>query len=175
MLPCFPTTLKHVTEGQKIIRHVVKTDRNRILEIDADCFIPKLTEKQINDSFESMDEVWKGLEIDGKIVGFSCYQVRKFDIKLVRLGIDSKFRNRGYASFLLKDVYRKLNCEKNKITCWVSENSDVAIKWLKQMGFTATAIKWGESADDSDAFAFRLVLPESLLTKEQLFDFSSVK
>lgn len=170
MLVAFPTHLRPLPQHARVIRELHQTDIPRILEIDEECFTPHLTGEQIFNLLQNYKNlVWKVIEVNGEIVGFFLYEHRTHDIRLLRLGITRAHRRKGYASFLLKDAYRHLNCNCNKLTCRISEWADGAIAWAKRMGFQATAvIKNGCEDGVTDCYCFRLVLPESTMNTSMI-------
>lgn len=163
--PNFPSVL--ASQNKKIIRPMVYLDIPNILDIDKNCFIPPLTEEQVKGIVAAKDFVVKVLEVNKTVVGYSMYKLRSHDIFICRIGIDLAHRNNGYGAFLLKNIYRNMNVDRNKLICHISEQADGIIKWLRKMGFFATCVRRGESYDGSDAYSFRLILPESIIKQQQ--------
>ena len=98
-------------------------------------------------------------ELDGKVVGYVLYRLRKESIRILRLGIATKFRRRGIARQLMAGLIKKLRMSKRtSISILVRESNLDGQLFLRNVGMKAVKVKRGfyENGEDAYRMAYKL-------------------
>lgn len=89
--------------------------------------------------------------------GYIIYELEKHAFRVLKLGVDPRFRCRGVGAALLRKLTGKLSAERRTaVTLEVSEKNLAAHLWLRACGFKAVGV---DRARAVYCFAYNYVAP----------------
>lgn len=137
-----------------IIRKATLKDLEKIKQIEDESFAIPFKEKDL--IYEICDNPVSNfllLENEDKIIGFIDYWVTFDSATIDQICIKKDERNKGFASFLLKNAIEKVkeNREVEFFTLEVRKSNLPAIKLYEKFGFTKVTIKAKYYDDGEDA------------------------
>lgn len=136
------------------IRWMEKSDLKDVARIQGEGN-PEIAMKFVKSLARKKSSICNIAEIDGRIVGFLCYEASGISkIKISCLVVDKSLRRQKIGSKLIQTIVSKLNEKRTKIEAVVSEYNLTAQLFLKNENFRVVKILDNESGTSDYKFVY---------------------
>lgn len=132
-------------------------DMPSVLKIENSCFEYAWTEDDFYLAFSKANCMRMVAEVDGTVVGFMVYELKKTSLILVDIAVHPDLQRRGFGTAMIARLQAKLNdkTRRDQIILGVRETNLEAQLFFRQCGFLATEIIGGYFDDfHEDAYKF---------------------
>lgn len=135
---------------KKVIRELTVDDLDKLMEIEKNFPNPWPRKAFL---LEMKGEFNKSiaLEIDGELIAYIFYSEYFDEININHLAVDSKFRNKGYASLIMENLLNKTS-ENQLIYLEVNTKNLAAIKLYEKFGLEIINIRENYYGKGEDAY-----------------------
>lgn len=154
----------NATKTETHIRWMIRTDFNRVLDIEHRAFDTPwseadLTKVLMQRNCIGMVAVPESDPIGGPIFGYMLYELHKGHLHLLNFAVDFEHRRQGIGRGMVEKLKSKLSPNRrNRITLEVRESNVEAQLFFRAAGFLATGVVWERFANGEDAYTMELRL-----------------
>lgn len=148
-----------ITQMDYQTRWMIRRDMPQVLAIEAASFEFAWTEEDFLNCLRDRSNIGMVCEVEFSIVGFVIYTLDRKSLQVLNFAVAPTWRRRGVGTAMFRRLVGKLphGRPRNQIRCEVRETNDVAIRFFRSMGMTATSVLREHYVDtDEDAYLFRL-------------------
>ena len=140
------------------IRWMMWKDLQEVLTIENECFEYAWSEEEFVECLQQRNCVGMVAESQGRVVGFTIYEVQKTKIYLLNVATLSEFRRQGIGTQLVAKLIAKLkNQRRSRITLEIRETNLPAQVFFRSLGFRAVDILRDFYVDSTNEDAYQMV------------------
>ena len=140
------------------IRWMMWKDLQEVLTIENECFEYAWSEEEFVECLQQRNCVGMVAEFQGRVVGFTIYEVQKTKIYLLNVATLSEFRRKGIGTQLVAKLIAKLkNQRRSRITLEIRETNLPAQVFFRSLGFRAVDILRDFYVDSTNEDAYQMV------------------
>lgn len=137
------------------IRSFRRSDLNRILEIERECFPNPWAKIFFDIAHSSYPRGFLVADVNGKVVGYAVTTLERVagSAQLLNLAVDRRYRGRGIGSSLLREIIKRVRTDgASKIYLQVRVSNSKAIRLYLNFNFQIECIIHAYYTDGEDAY-----------------------
>ena len=150
-----------------IVRHMIRSDLDRVMEIEDRCFVHCWTRDEFFDFISSPGCIGRVATVESFIVGFILYEMECTRLHFRNIAVDPDVQRSGVGTAMVSKAKEILhNSTHETIACEVSEPNLKAQLFLRSQGFKCVSILRGYyEIPVGDAYLMQYRKPAIVLEK----------
>jgi len=134
-------------------RRMTEADMPRVLDIESESFDLPWTRADYAELTSRRNCIQNVVEEDGEVVGLIVYEFMKSRMKVLRIGVHPRNRNKGVGTAMIAGLIKRVSTsDRNRVIAEVRETNMVAQYFFRENGFMASHVirdYFGDTGEDA--------------------------
>jgi len=138
------------------IRWLIRRDMPDVLVIENESYSEPWTEEEFIHELRQRNQIGMVAEVDGQVVGFMLYELRKTSLYLINIAVHPCARRQGVARAMIEKLRSKLSPDQRSLLLAdIRESNLLGQLFFRGVGMRAVKVMRKHYDNGEDAYVFR--------------------